>query len=143
MAAPTSAELCRLKRIRSSAICNVQKLLLTTSGQASASNSRIPPAPCQRSRKDRGSMTFLGACVHPGRAREHEGSVVLANHRGWPVTFSMSSTDHKCQQARRRRPGRQGADHLDSEPGMLWVRIPRSEEHTSELQSRVDLVCRL
>src|SRR5207247_9556938 len=37
-----------------------------------------------------------------------------------------------------------GADAQDAaEPALLEVRLRRSEEHTSELQSRVDVVCRL
>src|SRR5207249_10836613 len=30
-----------------------------------------------------------------------------------------------------------------SPPPLAWCNLPRSEEHTSELQSRFDLVCRL
>src|SRR3712207_7072763 len=46
--------------------------------------------------------------------------------------------------------GHQGAAHNQSAPCVLWMagrapprRSPRSEEHTSELQSRQYLVCRL
>src|SRR5207247_8107841 len=48
----------------------------------------------------------------------------------------------------RRRPGARGKARNDSahdsgRAGARRHRRPRSEEHTSELQSRVDLVCRL
>src|SRR5687767_15984150 len=33
--------------------------------------------------------------------------------------------------------------HRMRAPGMTWFRLPRSEEHTSELQSLAYLVCRL
>src|SRR2546429_7064160 len=43
-----------------------------------------------------------------------------------------------------RSAGLVGRDHLDADEGMLFVfPRPRSEEHTSELQSRLHLVCRL
>src|SRR5438105_10094858 len=47
------------------------------------------------------------------------------------------------------RHGRQSNQHCYEAIGLAWDRSPvrrlsqRSEEHTSELQSRVDLVCRL
>src|SRR3712207_8133173 len=41
-----------------------------------------------------------------------------------------------------REPRMDAALLLDAQ-GDLWVREPRSEEHTSELQSRQYLVCRL
>src|SRR2546425_5776786 len=35
------------------------------------------------------------------------------------------------------------ADVVSAEPAVLWSRVTRSEEHTSELQSLAYLVCRL
>src|SRR5438105_6950528 len=53
----------------------------------------------------------------------------------FPYTTLFRSSRGRCAASRRRRPrGRVRAG---------TGRSPRSEEHTSELQSRVDLVCRL
>src|SRR2546422_7642016 len=40
-------------------------------------------------------------------------------------------------------PGKTSAPSLHSGPATAWSRTRRSEEHTSELQSRLHLVCRL
>src|SRR3712207_8928259 len=52
-----------------------------------------------------------------------------------------TSTPHQPEPA----PRRQGAplDHPDTRPRGTLASCPRSEEHTSELQSRQYLVCRL
>src|SRR5438034_3623223 len=44
---------------------------------------------------------------------------------------------------RRRRPAAAAARHRVGARGVRAARQPRSEEHTSELQSHSDLVCRL
>src|SRR5207247_9723768 len=52
--------------------------------------------------------------------------------------------ESRGRRARRRRPA--AGEFLESRPlvgGALAGRSSRSEEHTSELQSRVELVCRL
>src|SRR2546429_7145772 len=44
----------------------------------------------------------------------------------------------------RQRPGRKAFyTHGSTRAEVIWTVIPRSEEHTSELQSRLHLVCRL
>src|SRR2546429_2446558 len=53
------------------------------------------------------------------------------------TTLFRSSEGHGARRLRQRGHGVHGADH-----GRAWGE-PRSEEHTSELQSRLHLVCRL
>src|SRR2546428_10280437 len=53
----------------------------------------------------------------------------LPDHRG-------QARPHSSRQILRARPADEGGDPV-------WTGSPRSEEHTSELQSRSDLVCRL
>src|SRR5207249_9270988 len=59
--------------------------------------------------------------------------------RNWPSAAHPQSIHH------RKDPQREDRDHgRASRPGLREFRqILRSEEHTSELQSRFDLVCRL
>src|SRR5207237_10435694 len=45
--------------------------------------------------------------------------------------------------ARRRGPRPAAGSRARSRPGRATARAPRSEEHTSELQSHLNLVCRL
>src|SRR3989440_3434288 len=54
-------------------------------------------------------------------------------------------TQEAAQHGRERRGGGDGprADHLRRAAGVAGAAVARSEEHTSELQSRSDLVCRL
>src|SRR5437868_14661235 len=63
-------------------------------------------------------------------------------------TLSLHDALPICGQDREAHPGRPGADARGLHEARLRaapvVRLrPRSEEHTSELQSRFDLVCRL
>src|SRR5438067_8092323 len=55
----------------------------------------------------------------------------------FPYTTLFRSTHVKCGQCRATYNGKTGASNT------VGIVIYRSEEHTSELQSRFDLVCRL
>src|SRR5438270_9557392 len=56
----------------------------------------------------------------------------------FPYTTLFRSRRAQSQSIRRRRgPGQTECHRKD------WIRQPRSEEHTSELQSQSNLVCRL
>src|SRR5436190_18692708 len=75
------------------------------------------------------------ASLAPVRAQ----SKALSNFGGAPAGFPMHN-----------RAGRDGAKPFDFVEhchnlgfGVVETRLPRSEEHTSELQSHSDLVCRL
>src|SRR5699024_12077808 len=73
-------------------------------------------------------------CVHPG-------PLVL---RTAPLKFPAPATDRDRTVSRRSEPSSRTA--LMGEQPNPWDRLQpqdRSEEHTSELQSRFDLVCRL
>src|SRR5207247_5803847 len=69
------------------------------------------------------------------------------------VTISANKRSREAPPARSRaKPSRMypGSEYATRAPGgrsrarrLRYRRYPRSEEHTSELQSRVDLVCRL
>src|SRR2546421_2059466 len=68
----------------------------------------------------------------------------------YTTLFRSDIVDHRHYEAERQRlhPRREAHPHRDEDvDGILGIleRIakPRSEEHTSELQSRSDLVCRL
>src|SRR5690349_24006566 len=63
----------------------------------------------------------------------------------FPYTTLFRSPGARQQggQARRAPPQRGGDCRLRRSAGPLRRSAPRSEEHTSELQSRRDLVCRL
>src|SRR5699024_12259074 len=68
------------------------------------------------------------------------GTARAARHAGAGLDGPADPLD-RLHRPRRHRHGRSGrpADRL----GRLRLRDPRSEEHTSELQSRFDIVCRL
>src|SRR5438034_689982 len=75
-----------------------------------------------------------------------EGKRLLRAHRaprGHPARSRRGREDPRGS-GRRRRPGREAAAH-DAVDGRARAapRVDRSEEHTSELQSHSDLVCRL
>src|SRR5438105_8178106 len=63
------------------------------------------------------------------------------------TTLFRSLRNNRCGCSRALRSthsaGSTTDDALIVEPACMCVRLNRSEEHTSELQSRVDLVCRL
>src|SRR5437868_8378132 len=54
--------------------------------------------------------------------------------------FPYTTLFRSCSTSRSRRPRRRQAGRQEFSP---QVKAKRSEEHTSELQSRFDLVCRL
>src|SRR3989442_8587883 len=60
----------------------------------------------------------------------------LSLHDALPISRNRS----RATAARLRVPGNHRADHA---PDLACDRLDRSEEHTSELQSRPHLVCRL
>src|SRR5699024_11300056 len=68
----------------------------------------------------------------------HPGPLVL---RTAPLKFPTPTTDRDRTVSRRSEPSSRTA--LMGEQPNPWNRLQRSEEHTSELQSRFDLVCRL
>src|SRR5207249_8138633 len=71
--------------------------------------------------------------ARPGGASGHEGN------RGARVAVA-ARTDHARHHVRGAEPRRYCRSHDQSRLGTSYM---RSEEHTSELQSRFDLVCRL
>src|SRR5699024_11265050 len=56
---------------------------------------------------------------------------------------AVSAPQTWLRSARNWRPGLRYAAVLPEESSWILLCMPRSEEHTSELQSRFDLVCRL
>src|SRR3712207_9097896 len=82
-------------------------------------------------------------------SRHHTLPILLSLEEGWPARFHVRDLEGASL-------SRQRATHLglyegrlpESSPalyeeGEAWRRLLRSEEHTSELQSRQYLVCRL
>src|SRR2546422_6946916 len=62
----------------------------------------------------------------------------------FPYTTLFRSLEHHPCSVAPGAAGLSGADfHTGEELGLAWKSAPRSEEHTSELQSRLHLVCRL
>src|SRR2546421_8489552 len=83
-------------------------------------------------------------------SRQRTGS--RSPRRAWVVRFTAtrSSTSPESNSPSngsliqvRRPPGIAGTSHKTQDRTRKPPRLPRSEEHTSELQSRSDLVCRL
>src|SRR5207249_9937349 len=66
------------------------------------------------------------------------GADRLREHRAHHLLFSRREHVDDAVDGLRRRRGVQGAEHQ-----VAGLGAGRSEEHTSELQSRFDLVCRL
>src|SRR5690349_23367769 len=60
---------------------------------------------------------------------------------GWPRSSVCGAVGRSCAWCSWATGVRQQRDDFPRRPGRR--RVPRSEEHTSELQSRRDLVCRL
>src|SRR5437868_7506674 len=58
-------------------------------------------------------------------------------------TTAQPPNDQQGQDGMRGMMGREGRGRMGEMRHMMMNRISRSEEHTSELQSRFDLVCRL
>src|SRR5436190_10157524 len=72
----------------------------------------------------------------------------LSLHDALPISDSATRASASSPGATRRTSGRarrwrRSLDALRSTAGCHGCRPPRSEEHTSELQSHSDLVCRL
>src|SRR5437588_5567639 len=65
----------------------------------------------------------------------------LFRSRCCTLPFWRERCDH--WRARRGRSYSTWASSTCKRPSLVWARWPRSEEHTSELQSHSDLVCRL
>src|SRR5207249_8394138 len=87
----------------------------------------------QLKRDPLGGQTSNDRATPDDRSRRTEPPSVLdrcAAPCRWVARSSLCRAGH-----RRKLRGLQGPH--------LWFRAPRSEEHTSELQSRFDLVCRL
>src|SRR3712207_7478000 len=61
----------------------------------------------------------------------------------FPYTTLFRSREGRQRPHRREGPDHDAADLEGQQPGTRVQRGPRSEEHTSELQSRQYLVCRL
>src|SRR5690606_30610262 len=77
-------------------------------------------------------------------------TVQIKEHQGCRLATSAAATNHVIQPIPEQLPvGESGQRIVESQPVQLRLgrlelgKIPRSEEHTSELQSRENLVCRL
>src|SRR2546422_11285106 len=66
----------------------------------------------------------------------------LSLHDALPISAGRSSRPRPCSPGRRQHP-RRGSTRAWWSRSVLTRSPPRSEEHTSELQSRLHLVCRL
>src|SRR2546429_2620241 len=73
----------------------------------------------------------------PGAAERSIHCGPDAHHRSTRCRAQGRREEGRCRRSRRRRDGR----HVLRSPAPAL--LPRSEEHTSELQSRLHLVCRL
>src|SRR2546430_9254424 len=62
---------------------------------------------------------------------------LIANYLPGEITVYFHSENGILGMGRRAKPGEEDYDLVDA------MKIPRSEEHTSELQSQSNLVCRL
>src|SRR5699024_11344018 len=81
------------------------------------------------------SASRTGAPVRSRRAGKREAVKAMRATRPWT---SGSRGSSPAAMRARRRASRASSGRIQSEPD-----VARSEEHTSELQSRFDLVCRL
>src|SRR5438105_7201333 len=79
----------------------------------------------------------------------HLTSIAISTRRArFPIRFQISSRltpgYERCRSTLRLPDATESSAHLQQrEQTKVSVTFVRSEEHTSELQSRVDLVCRL
>src|SRR3712207_7246415 len=78
-----------------------------------------------------------------GAAVSHAGARAGAGEAGRLPAVQGGDPPERAPRGARREPPAAGALALAFIPGGLVVRPARSEEHTSELQSRQYLVCRL
>src|SRR5438034_2640508 len=67
----------------------------------------------------------------------------LSLHDALPISLANNLESHKHDGQRNRRFDQLGWNVHEPERSKRRLRCPRSEEHTSELQSHSDLVCRL
>src|SRR5690625_6500734 len=81
-------------------------------------------------------VTGGAAIEKPNRRPAHKASSPVAGVRVLPIPASLMKSPHDTSAA---RFGHQGSLPANSN----WRQASRSEEHTSELQSRGHLVCRL
>src|SRR5256885_9468059 len=65
----------------------------------------------------------------------------LSLHDALPISWTQVPATYSG--TLRRNPNQDGASSLRATPLLLFSAIKRSEEHTSELQSPCNLVCRL
>src|SRR5206468_11096164 len=82
----------------------------------------------------------------PEDARRHAigRAVGAVEHDGEPAEVEREGPAEEVDGVRlRARVGDEAADPGAARPGRAVLALERSEEHTSELQSRSDLVCRL
>src|SRR2546422_4751516 len=84
----------------------------------------------------------LGAAGKPGEAAPELGIMRICQHRDDPAGCGMRIAS---QDSVRARPswGSSGTRTRECSPSTGGQKNGRSEEHTSELQSRLHLVCRL
>src|SRR5690606_41765044 len=96
-----------------------------------ATHRALPPFPTRRS----SDLDRPGRQAAQVLERAHHADQPVAAH---PEITDVVEEDHAHRRARLDRRREQRADD-----GLVPTRLPRSEEHTSELQSRENLVCRL
>src|SRR4051812_49596575 len=98
-----------------------------------------PPEP------ERAAPQFVPAGQATGHVRRI--GVMVLDHPDIPLHTNGSENDIRCQVTKRQVSGgthsNSGRNCRDAFLGLESVTAVRSEEHTSELQSHVNLVCRL
>src|SRR3712207_7226844 len=67
----------------------------------------------------------------------------LSLHDALPISACAATSCHQAFSSRRNCPSRSSRPRRRAKPATTSISIGRSEEHTSELQSRQYLVCRL
>src|SRR5690606_36531488 len=92
----------------------------------------ITPPECTRVHAPEGPMVALSAAMGPSVAF----NVVASTSALYRCPLRTRLAQLRVELGEQRRRLRQRTAHLDR------LRLPRSEEHTSELQSRENLVCR-
>src|SRR5699024_8781727 len=79
--------------------------------------------------------------VRPALALKKPAAFPEVTRRGTPQVHGPGPPGRSGASSRIRGLGRVGAAHTATTLGSALVLVERSEEHTSELQSRFDLVC--
>src|SRR5438067_5076470 len=88
----------------------------------------------------------MGMKKRRSRCREFLSQLDIVSHFSSPVSTTDNENARAVPAGRPRRFRGFGRDYpprVSSVCFLAWRRPSRSEEHTSELQSRFDLVCRL